>query len=588
MPEISIQQFRPWNFDTRAMVDLVLTGVPVGPDTFSQYIATLQTDPNTQVVISGENLAYDGTGHVTSGIVNMILVHVDGKQVIYINYLALDVAAARLASPGTYPLEADPTYYYEGAGGPVDEDWGKFGFQFVGEGNGDHIIGSYGPDVLLGLGGNDWIVGMGGKDELYGGLGDDSLEGSRDGGLCDGGGGDDLIQGGAGNDTIRGGSGNDTLLAYDHNGWGRDRGRDKIYGGRGDDSIEAGSDRGFYDGGRGDDLLRGWTASDSMRGGVGDDTLFGGDGFDSLEGGSGNDALDGGGGDDFINGGDGNDEFSGGVGRDTMKGGVGFDAVDYSDIDKAVEVVLAGRDQVDVWIGDEVEDSISGIEAIFGGANSDLLIGDSMNNYFQGGDGDDLLDGLGGRDAVDYSDKSSSVRVTLSEERATTVRVGGLDEDRIRNFEDVIGGSAGDILTGDTLSNYLEGGAGRDTISGSGGADHLAGGVGHDVLRGGQGADFFYFFVTPADADSDRIKDFGVGHDKILLEHTVFLEIGKSLRKSEFRLGAVAQDSDDHLIYDRSSGKLYYDADGDGANVQNLIAIVSGAPAIGHGDFVIA
>jgi Ca2+-binding RTX toxin-like protein len=69
---------------------------------------------------------------------------------------------------------------------------------------------------------------------------------------------------------------------------------------------------------------------------------------------------------------------------------------------------------------------------------------------------------------------------------ATAANVTGLvatDVDTIKNFENVIGTSFNDSITGDGIANSLFGGAGDDTLIGGGGADTLAGGTGNDRLQ---------------------------------------------------------------------------------------------------------
>src|SRR5207253_8416357 len=48
------------------------------------------------------------------------------------------------------------------------------------------------------------------------------------------------------------------------------------------------------------------------------------------------------------------------------------------------------------------------------------------------------------------------------------------------DVENVIGGSAGDLITGSNSANALQGMAGDDTIDGGTGADTLSGGIGID------------------------------------------------------------------------------------------------------------
>jgi len=56
-------------------------------------------------------------------------------------------------------------------------------------------------------------------------------------------------------------------------------------------------------------------------------------------------------------------------------------------------------------------------------------------------------------------------------------------------IEAAIGGSAGDVITGNTVANDLQGRGGDDTISGGAGDDHVSGGDGHDILSGDEGDD---------------------------------------------------------------------------------------------------
>lgn len=53
----------------------------------------------------------------------------------------------------------------------------------------------------------------------------------------------------------------------------------------------------------------------------------------------------------------------------------------------------------------------------------------------------------------------------------------------------VLGGSAGDTITGTAGADVLQGNGGADTLNGAGGNDNLLGGAGDDILDGGTGAD---------------------------------------------------------------------------------------------------
>lgn len=121
------------------------------------------------------------------------------------------------------------------------------------------------------------------------------------------------------------------------------------------------------------------------------------------------------------------------------------------------------------------------IEAARGGAGSDVLIGNVLNNRLIGRDGNDRLEGDDGAD-------------------------------RLR-------GNAGqDLLLGGSGNDVLRGGRDADDLQGGGGADVLRGGRGADVLTGGAGADEFVFSTK---SGSDVVTDFDLGEDEInLLGHS--------------------------------------------------------------------
>jgi autotransporter-associated beta strand protein len=117
----------------------------------------------------------------------------------------------------------------------------------------------------------------------------------------------------------------------------------------------------------------------------------------------------------------------------------------------------------------DATDSIS----INGNALANKMTGTSHADILYGASGNDVLDGGAGSDTAHYGDKLSAVVVTLNGATAVTVKVGGVVEDTIKNIENLIGGNAGDTLTGDALANTLNGGidAVADTLTGKAGND---------------------------------------------------------------------------------------------------------------------
>lgn len=125
--------------------------------------------------------------------------------------------------------------------------------------------------------------------------------------------------------------------------------------------------------------------------------------------------------------------------------------------------------------------TFTSIENLEGGSSTDTF-------YFSpSGTITGRVDGGGGsRDALDYSQFTTSVSVNLTSGRASRISGG------VRGIENVRGGSAGDFLRGNYLDNRLEGNGGNDWLFGYGGSDTLKGGSGHDRLYGGDDTDWLY------------------------------------------------------------------------------------------------
>ena len=150
-------------------------------------------------------------------------------------------------------------------------------------------------------------------------------------------------------------------------------------------------------------------------------------------------------------------------------------------------------------------------------------------------------------------------------------------------------------ISGTDVANRLTGSTTRDTLSGLGGADRLAGGLGSDTLTGGRGSDHFVFDTALGANNLDTITDFKhVQTDVIDLSAKVFTGFGHTgaLLADEFYAAAgatSAQDTTDRIVYNTSTGQLYYDADGVGGAAAIAFAQLKGAPALVVADlFIIA
>ncbi|NPC58853.1 beta strand repeat-containing protein, partial [Caenimonas soli] len=146
------------------------------------------------------------------------------------------------------------------------------------------------------------------------------------------------------------------------------------------------------------------------------------------------------------------------------------------------------------------------------------------------------------------------------------------------NQEDMIAGTSS--LTGETLNGQNQ----NDLLFGNAGNDTLDGGTGNDLLVGGGGNDTFVFDTTlNASTNVDRIADLQAdGTDKIHLDESIFAAFatppagGAPLAAANFaaNAGGVAGDANDFILYDTSTGNLYYDADGNGGGARVLFAIL--------------
>lgn len=115
-------------------------------------------------------------------------------------------------------------------------------------------------------------------------------------------------------------------------------------------------------------------------------------------------------------------------------------------------------------------------------------------------------------------------------------------------IEAVIGGVAGDTLVGNDYANALYGNLGKDTLTGNGGDD------------------FFVFDTMPGTKHADTITDFTVGEDKLVFNNARIGMVGPDgpLAGAVFAANAtgLAADLYTHIIYDITTGELFYDADG--------------------------
>ncbi len=359
------------------------------------------------------------------------------------------------------------------------------------------------------------------------------------------------IHGRAGNDALTGGDGNDTLEGGE--------GRDRLNGGGGTDEAS------FHD-----SELAVWvnlTTNEAFGGDAEGDQLIdiedlsGTEFNDTFEGSQQNNSFKGGGGDDW---------FVASAGNDRHDGGDGFDTIDYSEYTSSIGIQLAtysltpsGFFQFDViTAAGSTSGGASGhtyisVEHIIGTDFADTITGDAADNTFQGGQGNDILNGgagldtyifhrgdgddtiteahVGGWDTLMFGDNvswsdilfeaGSVLRFTLRDgggsvtiadnwsgipdkgdrdAKIDAIDVGGVGAVNIEHLEGGnSGGDSDDTVLGDQLnSNHADiliGYGGNDIIR-AGGWDNydtkrnlIIGGRGNDTINSSTGEDTFIF-----------------------------------------------------------------------------------------------
>ena len=314
------------------------------------------------------------------------------------------------------------------------------------------------------------------------------------------------------------------------------------------------------------------------------------------------------------------DALSGSHGHDTIHAGGGADVI-YGD-DLGVTIInfdetgndrLYGEDGADVIYGNAGDDKLFGgagddnlIGDLIGDAGNDTLFGGAGNDRLWGGEGRDVLDGGTGYDrVVQHLPRSGDfvLRVNLSTGEMTglgthrLVSIEGVSGSQVqsnvltgnRGGNGLIGGIKDDTLSGGFGSDRLQGLHGNDRVNGGAGADLISGGAGLDTLIGGGGADRFVFGES-GPLDADRITDFAHGTDKLLLTYNLLpASPAGALADSAFKRidGSGTVDADDRVLYNRNTGEIFLDQDGNGAMAPVLLARLSAGTNLTASDFQI-
>ncbi len=381
---------------------------------------------------------------------------------------------------------------------------------------------------------------------LLGNDGANTLTGTAYADIILGGGGNDVIDGGPGNDRLTGGLGIDTFTVSS----GTDSITDLGLGGADVLKVSAGATANASIGAA-------WMAtSASVNNGVENITTNGmavnlaavttGNGFSVTNMGSAT-TLTGSALNDSLTGGDGNDVLIGGAGTDVMNGGNGSDIYVFSLIAEhpAAEVADTGTFGID--------------ELRFTSTTATTL---------------SLYAGDTGLELVTIGTGTAAAAVTTG---TTAINV---DASWVTNGLTMQGNDGANTLTGTAYNDIILGGGGNDILLGGAGNDVLKGGLGNDTLTGGSGSDFFVFDTTPnASTNKDTLTDFTTGVDKIQLSKAIFTALGPlgDLTTDAFYTSSTAVSgnvANNRVVYNTTSGALFYDADGSGSTAAVQIALL--------------
>lgn len=506
---------------------------------------------------------------------------------------------------------------------------------FVGTANNDTLTGTSAGDFLRGLGGNDKINGGLGFDIIRPGTGNDTLNGGP-GDTANSLDYQDLSMGltfvvASGKGTVKGAGKSDTFTGFI-----------LFAGTSGNDTFTSGAltSDGFYSFTplRGDDRVIGNSSFDELRfeqndivRGINANLVTGKiiDGYGDTDTVSGIerlrctrfvDVITGSNaaierfqtyaGADIINGGGGIDELdyrrefdeedlngrtgSHGITID-MAAGTAIDSYGYRDRFSGIEEVR-GTNFVDTMSGSNIKEQLrgeGGNDRLTGLGGDDVLIGDDGNDYLDGGLGADTLNGGVGNDTYVLGadtdriiDSSGTDSVSSSIDRA-------LDAVGLTMIENLSLRGSAVVGRGNSVDNKISGNGADNRLYGLDGNDTLNGVTGDDFLVGGRGKDIFVFntAINGAASNIDRIVDFSVADDTIQLDDAIFkvgaLTSTKTISTAAFYIGVAAHDSNDRIIYDKTSGALYYDSNGNAAGGQFQFATLSANLALTIADFVV-
>lgn len=316
------------------------------------------------------------------------------------------------------------------------------------------------------------------------------------------------------------------------------------------------------------------------------------------------------------------DYLDGGGDADTLKGGAGDDTYVIDNVDDRI-IDSEGKDTVivktalhDYQLAADIENlTLKSGGALYGYGNDldNIITGNNSANFLSGkagadrligNEGNDILDGGSGKDTLEGGTGDDNYNIDLTatgdmEDRVIEKNNAGTDTIELlgtsanstaftlalpTNIENINVKATGKSLLnlqGNDLNNLLIGNDANNVINGGSGNDTLTGGAGKDV--------FVFSSFNPQKTNTDILTDFESQQDRISLNLSAFTALNRvgTLNSDFFVAGTTAKDADDFILYDSGTGKVFYDADGNGSGKPVEFITLTGAPTLLFSDFLV-
>ena len=240
--------------------------------------------------------------------------------------------------------------------------------------------------------------------------------------------------------------------------------------------------------------------------------------------------------------------------------------------------------------GDDIAMGQGGDDTLNGGLGNDTLVGGTGDDTLQGDGGNDILNGGAGTDTIVFTGRNKAT-VDLNK---TGYQNTGHGRDKIVGVENIISGNGADTLTGNRFGNALTGNNGNDKLYGNVGADTLNGGSGKDVMYAGKDRhiDVFIFSSTDDTGTTARTRDqilqFDRGEDFIDLSA---IDSNSALAGDQsfdyYGKKARSFTEENSIWYYKAGANIVVRGDVDGDGSFDFEIQINGLKAIGVNDFIL-